>query len=173
MTGTLRTVDDGTNGPPGRDPGRGLRRCSMDRWNALRKWIEARRYMVFDLVRMYLGVGLFVKGIQFLGDREFLRGALQESGTEHFDIGAAFLAHYIPLAHIGGGLLLAVGLLTRVSTLFQLPVLLGAVFFVYGRDGLFAHNQDLQFTALVLFLLVLILIHGGGRLSVDDYLKRH
>jgi hypothetical protein len=42
----------------------------MDRWNALRKWIEARRYMVFDLVRMYLGVGLFVKGIQFLGDRE-------------------------------------------------------------------------------------------------------
>ncbi len=147
----------------------------MDRWNALRKWIEARRDMVFDLMRMYLGVGLLVKGIQFLGDREFLQRALQDSGSEqfHFNLSAAFLAHYIPLAHIGGGLLLALGFLTRISTLFQLPVLFGAVFFVYGRDGLFSHNQDLQFTALVLFLLVLILIHGGGRLSVDAYLKRH
>ena len=53
----------------------------------------------------------------------------------------------------------------------QLPVLVGAVFFVYGRDGLFSHNQELQSTALVLFLLILILIHGPGRLSVDHQLK--
>ena len=144
----------------------------MERWNVLRKWIESRRDMVFDLMRIYLGIGLFVKGIQFLGDQEFLRDALQETDRLHFDLSAAFLAHYIPLAHIGGGVLLVVGLLTRISTLFQLPVLLGAVFLVYGRDGLFSHNQDLQFTALVLFLLVLILIHGGGRLSVDNYLRR-
>ncbi len=129
--------------------------------------------MAFDLVRIYLGIGLFVKGLQFISEREFLSQALRESGATEFrfDFITTLLAHYIPLAHIGGGLLLAVGLLTRTSTLFQLPILIGAVFFVYGRDGLFGHNQELQFTALVLFLLILILIHGAGRLSVDHYLR--
>jgi uncharacterized membrane protein YphA (DoxX/SURF4 family) len=124
-------------------------------------------------MRIYLGIGLFVKGLEFISDRQFLSSTLRASGAEafRFDFVATFLAHYIPLAHIGGGLLLAAGLMTRVSTLFQLPVLFGAVFLVYGRDGLFGHNQDFQFTALVLFLLILILIHGAGRLSVDHYLR--
>lgn len=137
------------------------------------RWIDEHRDVVFDLLRIYLGIGLFVKGLQFISDREFLTRALRESGAVEFkfDFIATFLAHYIPLAHIGGGLLLAVGLLTRVAALFQLPILVGAAFFVYGRDGLFSHNQEFQFTALVLFLLVLILIHGAGRLSVDHYLK--
>ncbi len=144
----------------------------MERWQAAQRWIEDHRDVVFDLMRIYLGIGLFVKGLQFISDREFLSRALRESGAVEFkfDFIATFLAHYIPLAHIGGGLLLAAGLMTRISTLFQLPVLVGAVFFVYGRDGLFSHNQEFQFTALVLFLLVLILIHGAGRLSVDHYL---
>jgi uncharacterized membrane protein YphA (DoxX/SURF4 family) len=146
----------------------------MERWNALLNWVEQRRDMVFDLMRIYLGIGLFVKGLQFISEREFLSQALRESAAIEFkfDFVATFLAHYIPLAHIGGGLLLAAGLMTRISTLFQLPVLFGAVFLVYGRDGLFSHNQEFQFTALVLFLLLLILIHGAGRLSVDHYLER-
>jgi len=145
----------------------------MPRWNALGEWIDARRDVVFDLMRVYLGLGLFVKGLQFINDQEFLSGALRQVGTARFqfDFVATFLAHYIPMTHIGGGLLLAVGLMTRTSTLFQVPVLVGAVFLVYGREGVFGHNQEFQFTALVLFLLVLILIHGPGRLSVDWHLK--
>jgi uncharacterized membrane protein YphA (DoxX/SURF4 family) len=145
----------------------------MERWEAIGRYIEQRRDMVFDLMRIYLGIGLFVKGLEFISDREFLTRALRESAAVEFkfDFLATFLAHYIPLAHIGGGLLLAAGLMTRISTLFQLPVLFGAVFLVYGRDGLFGHNQEFQFTALVLFLLILILIHGAGRLSVDHHLR--
>jgi uncharacterized membrane protein YphA (DoxX/SURF4 family) len=145
----------------------------MDRLETWNRWIGARRDLVFDLLRIYLGIGLFVKGLQFIADPEFLSTTLRESGAIQFkfDFIATFLAHYIPLAHIGGGLLLAAGLMTRVSTLFQLPILFGAVFFVHGHDGLFGHNQALQFTALVLFLLILILIQGPGRLSVDHHLK--
>lgn len=142
---------------------------------SLQGWIEQRRDMVFDLIRIYLGLGLLVKGVQFISDREFLTRVLRESDAIQFkfDFLLTFLAHYIPLAHIGGGLLLAAGLLTRVSTLFQLPILVGAVILSYYEEGLFTHNQDFQFTALVLFLLVLILIHGAGRLSLDHYLKSH
>jgi uncharacterized membrane protein YphA (DoxX/SURF4 family) len=150
------------------------RETPMERARAAQRFIADHRDMVFDLMRIYLGIGLAVKGLQVLSDREFLTSALRESGAGEFkfDFIATFLAHYIPLAHIGGGLLLAAGLMTRIATLAQLPVLTGAVFFVYGRDGLFSHNQELQFTALVLFLLVLILIHGAGRLSVDHFLER-
>ena len=139
----------------------------------VKSWLDGRRDYMFDLMRIYLGVGLFVKGIQFLQDDAFL-GSLLRSGDDEFRFGfmATFLAHYIPLAHIGGGALLAVGLLTRVSVLFQIPILIGAVFFIYGDDGIFTHNQEFQFTSLVLVLLVLILIHGGGRLSVDYLLSK-
>jgi hypothetical protein len=59
-----------------------------------------------------------------------------------------FGTHYIVMAHIGGGLLLAAGLMTRISTLFQLPVLGGAIYLASrSEDGLFARNLDLYFTA--------------------------
>jgi len=137
--------------------------------------IEPNRDILFDLMRVYLGIGLFVKGIQFIGDREFLLTVLQQSSALEFKFRpvSTFLAHYIPLAHLGGGALLAAGLMTRISTFFQLPILLGAVSLAYTEEGLLTHNQNFEFTALVLFLLVLIFLHGGGRLSVDHYLRTH
>jgi uncharacterized membrane protein YphA (DoxX/SURF4 family) len=143
--------------------------ASMEQWKAVLRWIELRRDLLLDLVRVYLGIGLFVKGLQFLSNREFLASALRDSSQ--LDFMDAFLAHYIPLAHLGGGLLLAIGLLTRVSALLQLPILIGAVFLVLGRDGLFAHGQEFQFTCLVLFLLGIIAVGGAGRLSVDHLLR--
>jgi uncharacterized membrane protein YphA (DoxX/SURF4 family) len=141
----------------------------VEQWKSFLRWIEQRRDLLLDLVRVYLGIGLLVKGLQFLADRSFLTAALRDSSQ--LDFLDAFLAHYVPLAHIGGGFLLAIGLLTRVSALFQLPILAGAVFFVHGRGGLLAHDQDFQFSCLVLFLLILLLVGGPGRLSVDQRLR--
>jgi len=45
--------------------------------------------------------------------------------------------------------------------------LAGAVFIVHRQDGLFALGQSLEFSALVLFLLIVIAISGGGPLSLD------
>ena len=46
------------------------------------KKIEANRDLCFDLLRIYLGVGLFVKGILFLTDMAGLTELLMKSG--HF-----------------------------------------------------------------------------------------
>ena len=48
---------------------------------------------------------------------------------------------------------MAIGLWTRTAILANIPVLFGAVFFVYFEKGLFTQNQGLEFTALVFFLL--------------------
>jgi uncharacterized membrane protein YphA (DoxX/SURF4 family) len=146
----------------------------MESFRSLERWAVANRDLGLEAVRIYLGIGLFVKGLQFTQDTDFLMQILRDhqTGQFRFNFLDTFIAHYIPLAHLGGGLLLVAGLLTRVSAAFQLPVLFGAAFYVYGTEGIFGHNQNFQFTALVLFLLFLMLIFGGGRLSVDHHLRK-
>jgi uncharacterized membrane protein YphA (DoxX/SURF4 family) len=131
--------------------------------------LETRKDVCFDLLRIYLGIGLFVKGVLFLTDMTALSDLLMKS--ERFQPLTFLLTHYIPIAHVGGGLMMALGLWTRTAILANIPVLFGAVFFVYFEEGLFTQNQGLEFTALVLFLLVVLLIWGPGRWSVDYYLK--
>jgi uncharacterized membrane protein YphA (DoxX/SURF4 family) len=136
---------------------------------ALFRKIEANKDLCFDLLRIYLGVGLFVKGILFLTDMTSLSDLLMQS--RRFQPLTFLLSHYIPLAHIGGGFMMAIGLWTRTAILANIPVLFGAVFFVYFEKGLFTQNQGLEFTALVFFLLIVLLIWGPGRWSVDRYLS--
>jgi uncharacterized membrane protein YphA (DoxX/SURF4 family) len=62
---------------------------------------------------------------------------------------------------------LTLGFLTRVAAIAQIPILFGAVFFVHRQDGLFALGQSLEFSALVLFLLVIVTIAGAGKFSLD------
>jgi uncharacterized membrane protein YphA (DoxX/SURF4 family) len=126
--------------------------------------LEAHRDLVLDALRVYLGTGLFFRGLALLTTE----GGLQQLiGTAEPGLGLAGLSVYVTAAHLVGGALLAVGLYTRVAALVQLPVLIGAVFLVHWHDGLLSANQSLEFSALVLFLLVLVCAFGGGRWSLD------
>ncbi|MSU51922.1 MAG: DoxX family protein [Opitutaceae bacterium] len=77
------------------------------------------------------------------------------------------LLHYISLAHLMGGLMLTVGLLTRIASWVQIPILAGALL-VHRREGLMSSGQSLEFSSLVFFLLVVFSISGSGPLSVDN-----
>ena len=133
--------------------------------------LESHRDIYFELLRMYLGLALFVRGMVFFAyeGEDPLFGYGETIGTL-FAQGA--WAHYIIGAHLAGGLLLAVGLLTRIAALVQIPVLFVAVFFVHFQEGLFATGQNLELSALVLFLLILTLLHGPGRWSADAWMDR-
>jgi putative oxidoreductase len=126
--------------------------------------IESNHHLVLDAVRVYLGAGLFFRGLVLL---------LTDTGLQQFTGGAApslttsGLAVYVMAAHILGGALLIVGLYTRFAALVQLPVLAGAVLVVHWQNGLLSANQSLEFSALVLFLLVLVFLFGGGKWSLD------
>lgn len=128
--------------------------------------LEKNRDLFFEVMRIYLGVALFVRGMVFFAyeGEDPLFGYAETMG-ELFAQGA--WAHYIIAAHLAGGLLLAIGLLTRIAALVQIPVLFAAVFFVHFQEGLFTAGQNLELSALVLFLLVLTFLHGPGRWSLD------
>lgn len=128
-----------------------------------------REDLAFALVRAYLGLALLAKGVFFLGHTEWLH---HMTVAHHTPLASLALAHYIALAHIGGGVLLAVGLLTRWAAIVQLPILVGAVFYVHWTEGLFSGAQGIELAGLVLFLLALFAVFGGGRYSVDDRVFR-
>ncbi len=136
--------------------------------NALTEWIDSHRDIVLDVIRIYLGVGLVVKGAMFVAHDVQL---VQAVGAAPFGFAEGAVAHFVILSHIGGGTLLALGLATRWGALVQIPTLLGAVIFVHAKEGLFTNAQTLEFALLVLFLLCVFAVCGAGRLSLDYYLR--
>jgi putative oxidoreductase len=139
----------------------------MEGIERLRAWLDARRELWLDCLRVYLGFALLAKGISFIISGNTLFEAAHEIG-----FGDALVAHYVVMAHVGGGVLLGIGLVTRLAAAVQVPVLAGAVLFVHRKEGLFTPQMTLEFTILVLALLVLFTIAGGGPLSVDHWLHR-
>ncbi len=143
----------------------------MKNINDCKQWIQSHVDIVIDLVRMYLGVGLFVKGLYFLIHKEEMQKLLEGADNVVFAQGA--VAHYVIPVHLVGGLLLAIGLLTRLAALAQMPILIGAVFYFWLPQVLFfEQRQNFEFAMLVLFLLVLIFVYGGGRFSVDHLITK-
>ena len=130
-------------------------------------WAESHREHWLDCVRIYLGLGLFARGLLLITNTStgFFVDLLERTGQPWLLTG--FMLHYVMLAHFIGGALLMIGFLTRIAALVQIPILAGAVFVVHRQDGLFAMGQSLELSALVLFLLVVFAISGAGKLSLD------
>lgn len=140
-------------------------------WTSMRAWLEERRDLWIDLLRIYLGIGLFIRGLIFFtsGNEIMFRNLGGDAPAQWFSSGVVM--HYVILAHLCGGVLLAFGLLTRLAAAVQVPVLIGAVT-VHATDGIFALGQSLEFAAFVLVTLLFIIAAGPGRLSVDHYTFR-
>jgi len=139
----------------------------MNKWQHFTAWAESHREIWLDCVRIYLGLGLFARGLLLMSNTSapFIVNLMQRTDVPWVVSGAAL--HYVVLAHFVGGAMLTIGFLTRFAALAQIPILGVAVFVVHRQDGLFAMGQNLEFSALVLFLLVIFLINGAGRLSLD------
>jgi putative oxidoreductase len=85
---------------------------------------------------------------------------------------AWFWAHYIGCLEFFGGILLAVGLLTRpVAALFA-GFMFVAAFHVHIKIGWFWPNRGMEVPLYLLFTTLAILIRGGGPLSLDRRLGR-
>jgi uncharacterized membrane protein YphA (DoxX/SURF4 family) len=84
--------------------------------------------LVLDILRVYLGAGLFFRGLALLltdgGLRQLVGGTAPE-------VSFSGIVVYVTAAHLVGGALITVGLYTRLAALAQLPVLAGAVFLVH------------------------------------------
>jgi len=126
------------------------------------------RHYAIDIFRMFLGALLFYKGFYFVENISEIYSMIGES----IEISPFIIAHYVVVAHLLGGFLIAIGLLTRVAVLSQIPVLLGAVFYVHAIDVFLVTSAELEYSIVILMLLIVYLIYGSGKLSVDYLIIR-
>ncbi len=121
--------------------------------------------VALDIIRGFLGVALFIRGLLFISDSSRIITLVQMGNMDYMV--PALLLYAAILTHIMGGLMLALGLLTRIGALIQIPVLMGAVFIAIIQGGLFLPAQSLELSALVLFLLGIFFVFGSGPYSLD------
>lgn len=136
----------------------------MNYLQRLEHWGDTHHPRWLDIVRVLLGIFLCYKGVAFAthsGDlMDQMKGAVPFSGLL-----LLLLSHYIIYAHLGGGFLLAMGMLTRVACIIQIPILIGALFFL--TNTWFKPFSEIVLVVLVLAALLFFLIVGSGPWSWD------
>jgi putative oxidoreductase len=122
------------------------------------------------VLRVVLGLCLFVKGISFMNNAVLLNQLISGSIVSK---SGDWLPLMITWAHLLGGFLIIIGLLTRWAILLQIPILIGAVIFMNTQNGTVFSGSETAFALIILLLLLLFLIEGGGPLSLDHYFSKN
>ncbi|MEW2922470.1 DoxX family protein [Muricauda sp. ANG21] len=131
----------------------------------LNKWANAHTYYPLDILRVALGVFLFIKGIEFMTNYEQMSEIVRPFQEMP---GGMIILHYVAPAHFVGGFLIVIGLLTRWAVLAQLPILFGAII----TNFLGVMNWTNLIMAIILLLgCVFFALYGSGKHSADYYLK--
>src|SRR4051794_21947303 len=95
----------------------------------LEHWGDTHHPKWIDLLRIILGIFLCFKGIEFANNMSSVLN-LMTGQVPFSSFMVMILFHYNVFAHLLGGVLLALGMLTRFACIIQLPILLGAIFFI-------------------------------------------
>ena len=132
-------------------------------------WGDRHHPRWLDIIRIFLGIFMCYKGVDLLNNINLLANAMSDKLSFN-GFALSLLSHYIVFAHFAGGFLLTVGLLTRLACIIQIPILLGAVFFINSSGGIFGRPSELLLSIAVLLLLICFLIVGSGPWSLDSML---
>lgn len=147
-----------------------LKEVIMNVIHKVEKWGDGHHPRVLDIIRIVLGIFLILKGIAFMENTAGLKSIIESQSDIFLPIGVLLtVVYYVTFVHLVGGTLIALGILTRLSSLLQIPVVFAAVFFVNVLQSPVNTELWASFTCLVLLFVFMIL--GSGRLSLDNYLK--
>jgi putative oxidoreductase len=120
-----------------------------------------------DFFRIVLGIFITYKGFNFLANLDSLKLTIEGI---NMSFAGVILAHYVVFAHVLGGPLLTVGLLTRIMSGLQVPILITAVALVNFPKGFMSvgNHMELEISLIVLTGLIIFMIFGAGKFSVDE-----
>jgi len=134
----------------------------------IENWGDTHHPAIIDVLRIALGIFLLLKGVAFMENTADLKGIIESQDTIEFSSGVLVaLVYYVTFAHMVGGIMIALGILTRFSSIIQIPIVLGAVF--VNNMLLSPINTQLWFSVTALILLIIFMIIGSGPLSLDRY----
>lgn len=137
----------------------------METIKTLNKWANAHTYLPLDLLRIALGIFLFIKGVNFMADSAMLVSLFKPMQNM---AGGMIVVHYVAPAHFIGGMLIAFGLLTRWAIIAQIPILIGAILINFVGE---MNTNNLILAIFILLICVFFLLYGSGKHSLDYYFK--
>ncbi len=136
----------------------------------LELWADHHHPKWIDLLRVILGIIFIVKGIALIEHREQVIQMMEKSNIDLFTFSLS--SQYVIAFDLVGGLFIAIGLLTRLIVLFQLPIVILSIIFLDYHQNLFVLNSELGYLVLILALVLFFLFYGSGPISVDNYLSK-
>jgi uncharacterized membrane protein YphA (DoxX/SURF4 family) len=136
-------------------------------------WGDAHHAKWLAIVRIVLGLIIFSKGIALISDTANQQEILITNSVFGFSgMMASVAIHIVAFAHLVGGILITIGLVTRFAAVIQIPILICAILFVNLSNGFSPLNSELWLSIIVLSLLVLFWVVGSGPFSVDQQFKK-
>lgn len=141
----------------------------MKPFDSITSWTDAHHPKWLDVLRMLLGIILFVKGLTFILDKELTLQILHDNNFAFFPL---LIVHYVIIFQMAHSVLITFGLVTRYASAAQIPIVLGAIVLVATDSTFQPLGSDLWLAGLLLFLLLFFFIYGAGPLFVDAVIKR-
>lgn len=125
-------------------------------------------------LRIALGLIMMGHGSQKLFGA-FGGGGLSQTAGFFDQIGivpGTFWATIVAVVETFGGLLVFIGLLTRVAGLLIAITMLVALVWVHLPNGFVLSNRGIEFTLALSCMAMALVVVGGGALSADTLMKR-
>ncbi len=136
-------------------------------WNQeLDRWSEKNLSGFILGLRIVLGTVLLVKGYLFLFRINDLIEVVQAMGMKSFNVTLALIVAW---AHLLCGLLITVGLITRICCMIMSPILVVAVFYVNMRQGFVTSNEWL-ISVVILYLILFFFLYCYCHFSLSSVL---
>ncbi len=124
------------------------------------------------ILRIALGIVLFLKAIVFIRDTTLLQTMIQNTGIGLFSKNANALSFIVAYLTLLCGLFILSGLFTKTASIVQIPILIVAIFFVNSKN-IGQSSFELIVSVIVLILLVVFAIKGSGTLSADEFFRTY
>jgi uncharacterized membrane protein YphA (DoxX/SURF4 family) len=128
---------------------------------------KTTKSIILFLFRIILGLTLFIKGINFVRNQEFLEGLISNAVLLE---NLSFLKIVIPFIHILGGFMIIIGVYSRLMIFIQLPIILAAIVLLLISGGM-SYYREIAFALAILILLISYLKFGDGLYSWNNLIK--
>jgi putative oxidoreductase len=125
--------------------------------------------IIILLLRVILGGALFIKGVDFIRNKVVLQQVIAETNLlEKFSV----LEAVIPWIHILGGLLIIIGMYTRLVISIQIPLVIGAIIVLYNTKNASFYSIEMIFAVIILIMLLIYLKFGDGFYSWKNLIHK-
>jgi len=125
---------------------------------------------IMPLLRIVLGVMILFKGFSFI-----LQGGAEMEGIDMSsnDYMPMLFGQWIPVLEIAAGILIGIGLITRICSVFQMLLSIAVLLFSKDSAVLSSFQQSQYVLSIVIILLsAFFAFWGSGMFSAENALKK-